>query len=324
MYIILLYTLLWIYIFTVLLFSGRSVTDTGTRAALIANPTAGMNKISGELEKIKRAVVKYGYSLDYFETKSRGHAILLAQQAAPLCDILLCYGGDGTLSEVINGMMKTDARPVIGYIPAGTTNDFAASIHLSRMPGKAVKNALLGKPDYVDIGRFENKYFSYVASFGAFTKVSYDTPQKMKRSIGHLAYIVEGMKSLSLPDNFTPRRVTVHANGRVFSGDFIFGAVTNSMSVGGIVKLDRKRVSLSDGLFEVMLIRNPSDFIGICTLAADVLQCRYTSKDVVFFQTNELMLEFDGPVEWSLDGERADTGSTVSVGVVHNAVQISK
>ena len=256
-------------------------------------------------------------------TKSRNHASEIAESLSPCVDMIICYGGDGTLNEVINGIMCSRARPLLAYIPAGTTNDFAQSMQISKNPIKAARAIGKGRPRFVDLGFFaDRRYFTYVASFGAFTSVSYSTPQKSKNRIGHLAYVFEGIRSFSNPEEFKPKHMKIIANGTEYEDEFIFGAVTNSTSIGGLVKLDRKTVNMNDGLFEVMLIRNPQNFSSLCNIAHDVLHCKYNGKDVIFFQTNNITFTGGENVPWSLDGEYHSGLPEVKIGVVHNAIKI--
>lgn len=300
------------------------IFDTpGMKILMIANPNAGKNKSPHFFDNILEVFHNAGQTVTTKMTESRNHAAEIAERMAPDADMIVCFGGDGTLNEVINGIMRTNARPLLGYIPAGTTNDFAQSMQISKNPVKAARAIGKGRPRFFDLGYFaDSRYFTYVASFGAFTRVSYSTPQKTKNRIGHLAYVFEGIRSLSNPDEFKPKRMKIIANGTEYEDEFIFGAVTNSTSIGGLVKLDRKTVNMNDGLFEVMLIRNPQNFSSLCNIAHDVLQCRYNGKDVVFFQTNSITFLGGENVPWSLDGEYHGGLPKIKIEVVHNALKI--
>lgn len=305
------------------LWQDKSCSITGKRTLVIANPHSGRNKSPLFFSDIEETLKKSEQSVITEKTKSRNHASDIAENMAQDYDMIVCYGGDGTLNEVINGIMRTSARPILGYIPAGTTNDFAQSMKITKNPLKAAKAINKGKPRFFDLGLFaEHRYFTYVASFGAFTRVSYTTTQESKNRLGHLAYVFEGIRSLSDPNEFKPRRMKVVANGREYEDEFIFGAVTNSTSIGGLVKLDRKTVDMNDGLFEVMLIRNPQNFASLCSIAHEVLQCKYSGKDVIFFQTNSITFIGGDNVPWSLDGEYHGGMPEIKIEVVHNALQI--
>lgn len=305
------------------LWQDKIMDTAGKRLLLIINPNAGKNKPPHFLDNIIAELHDTGQTVFTKLTESRDHAAEIAESLAPRVDMIVCFGGDGTLNEVINGIMRTAARPLLGYIPAGTTNDFAQSMQISKRPQKAARAIGKGRPRFVDIGHFAyDRYFTYVASFGAFTRVSYSTPQKTKNRIGHLAYVFEGIRSLSNSEEFKPRRLKVIANGTEYEDEFIFGAVTNSTSIGGLVKLDRKTVNMNDGLFEVMLIRNPQNFSSLCNIAHDVLQCKYNGKDVIFFQTSNITFLGGENVPWSLDGEYHSGLHEVKIEVVHNALKI--
>lgn len=265
-------------------------------------------------------------------TLYRGHATQLAASSAPDgYDTVICCGGDGTLNETISGLLALppEKRPRLGYIPAGSTNDFAASIGLPSSLRGAARIAV-GEVDVpIDIGRFEPvgegghpaRYFSYIASFGAFTAASYSTSQVAKNMLGHLAYLIEGVKDIT---NLRP----IHAgfdlsNGLHLEGDYVFGAVTNTTSAGGVVKLPADRVSMSDGQFELLLIHRPKTPLDLNRIATALLTQDFDSCPLTdLYHTSKVRIKLDAPLSWSLDGEEALAGTVIDVSCLEGAVTL--
>ena len=203
---------------------------------LIANFTSGRGRCATQIHEVIRAFAAKGYGTDVHVTSRRGHATELAMEYAK-SGLLTCAGGDGTLNEVITGVMRLpeEERPTLGYIPCGSTNDFAATLGLPGDMAKAAQRIMEMNPITLDVGRYQDRYFSYVASFGAFTEASYSTPQDMKNALGHFAYVIEGVRNLQ---TLRPYAMRFEADGQVYEGDYLFGAISNSTSIAGLVKLD--------------------------------------------------------------------------------------
>jgi len=280
---------------------------------LIVNPGSGTLKSRSGLFEIVDTLSAAGALVTVHTTQARGHATELADMAARSgnYDIIACCGGDGTLNETISGVLASGVNIPLGYIPAGSTNDFAASMGIPSDMRAAADIVIHGTPYLMDVGSWDgSRYFSYIASFGAFTAASYNAPQPTKNALGHLAYILEGVKDLQ---NLRPQHVTATANGKTYSGDYIFCAVSNSTSVGGIVKLNRDAVSFNDGYFEVILVRSPTTITELAQILQAVQNSDYSGRMFDFFHANEINFDMYGPVSWSLDGERADGGRLISV-----------
>ncbi|MEG2174331.1 MAG: YegS/Rv2252/BmrU family lipid kinase [Oscillospiraceae bacterium] len=284
---------------------------------LIVNPTSGRQLLRSSLFDIIEALSLSGYEVTVFPTQRRGHATDLAL-ASGAYDLLVCCGGDGTLNEVISGLMGLTHRPALGYIPAGTTNDLAVTLGLPRDPVLAVHAIVEGAPLLYDIGAFEERYFAYVAAFGAFTGVSYSTPQPLKNSFGHVAYILEGIRSLP---EVRACRLRITHDGIICTSQYIFGAVTNSTSVAGLFRLREDAVHLSDGLFEVMLVKKPQNLAELNRIITGLYTQRYDAAYVSFFHTSALTVEcLDGPMSWSLDGEDSEARHMVHIKNMRGAI----
>ena len=288
---------------------------------LIVNPAAGKGRVRYNLYGIISEFAVAGYAVDVFMTTKPGDATVYVAESGAKHDLVVCIGGDGTLSETMSGMMhvQPDCRPPIGYIPMGTANDVSTTLKLSHNPREAARMIIYGKPHEMDVGRLGTDYFSYIAAFGSFTEVSYSTPQEKKRVLGHLAYVLEGMASLQ---KITPQRATVVHDDGVLEGEFIFGAVTNSTSVAGLVRLDETAVNLSDGYFEVLLIRSPQDAADLNGIITSVLNKTYDPAHVVFLHSKKISFAFDRPVAWTRDGEAGGTYITAEAENIHRAVRI--
>lgn len=289
-------------------------------ALLIVNPVSGKKRINNELVRIISRLEKGGYVTTVHVTERRGDATETARLHGGEYDVIICCGGDGTLSETVNGMIAGGHTTKIGYIPSGTTNDFANGIGLSSDVIKAADDIVYGKPKAFDIGRFNEREFMYIASFGAFTQSSYGTPQNLKNTFGHFAYILSGIKELT---EIKPYHMSVYdAEGILHEGDYIFGAACNATSVGGIIKLDKNLVDLSDGVFEVMLVRCPKTLVQISVMAKALLNGNYDNEFLDFFHTKRLDVHCDEALPWSLDGEEADGGNATQIEVLHEAANI--
>ncbi len=270
------------------------------RLLFVFNPHSGKGLIKNKLLEIVNIMVKAEYEVVIYPTQAAGDALKKVQAEAKDFDLVVCSGGDGTLDEVVTGMMQSEKKVPIGYIPAGSTNDFAASLDIPKNMVTAAEVAVGGEAFPCDVGEFNGDSFIYVAAFGVFTAVSYQTDQGLKNILGHAAYILAGAKSLM---DIKSYRMRVECNGKVYEDEFIYGMITNSLSVGGFKNLTGKNVLLDDGLFEVTLIKRPKnplelrEIIQSLTSKRDDSDLIYTAKaDCVRFYPYEV-------IPWTLDGE---------------------
>jgi len=290
------------------------------KALLIINPYAGRMKSRAGLFDIVHLLTENGYETTVLSTTKRGDATEYAASLDRYYDMVLCCGGDGTLNETITGMMKSQKRIPIAYIPTGTANDLAASLGLPRNIKKAVGIAINGRACPHDIGLFNNRsYFTYVASFGAFTKVSYATAQQAKNAVGYLAYFFEGLKNMS---EIKPYRVRVECREITEENEFLFGGVMNTLQAGGVLKMDRKAVDFSDGKFEVLLIRRPKSTAEFSEMIVELAKGHYDHRDLTLVHTDRIVFESDEPLSWTLDGEFGGEHTRVEIANIHNAVEI--
>jgi len=271
------------------------------RLMLIVNPVSGKGQVRGALLDILTVFAAHGYAADVYLTQGRGDATAFAREQGADYPLVVCTGGDGTLSEVISGLVDLEKKPRLGYIPMGTANDVASTLHLSHTPAEAAKTAVTGREIPFDVGLLNGAHFSYVAAFGAFADVSYTTPQGSKRALGHLAYILEGIASL--PSLHAIHAVVECPGQEPVEGNFIFGAVTNSTSVAGLMKIDPDAVSLGDGEFEVILVRTPKSAAELGNITNAVLTRNFNHKNVLMLHTDRIRFTFDAPIAWTRDGE---------------------
>lgn len=271
------------------------------RLLFIYNPHAGKELLKPKLSDIIDIFVKAGYEVVAYPTQSYQDAYKkVLKYNAEDYDLIVCSGGDGTIDEVVTGMMRRSERTPVGYIPTGTTNDFANSLHIPRGLLKAADNAVNGTLFPCDVGKFNDDIFVYVAAFGIFTDVSYETKQEMKNILGHMAYILEGTKRLF---NVPSYRIKVTHDGEVIEDEFIFGMVTNSRSVGGFRNMIGKQVAFDDGLFEVTLIKRPKNPIALQEIIAALLIEQVDTKHMYTFKTGHITFESLEEIPWTLDGE---------------------
>ena len=285
----------------------------------ILNPRAGRNKPHGPLFDALAILSGAGYLIRIHETSAPGDAADTAAREGAGYDLVVAAGGDGTLNETLSGLMQLENRPPVGYLPNGSTNDFAASLRIPSSVQQAARAVVEGTPHPLDLGAHNDRYFSYVASFGAFTKASYSASQETKNALGHFAYILEGIKNL---DSLRPYRCGVEADGESFDGDFIFGAVCNSTSLGGLVKLDPKRVHMDDGMFELILLRMPKTALDLQNLITALNRMDYDYPGVIFRHVRSVTVTTREDIPWSLDGEYAPSAPRVEIRNLHSAVQL--
>ncbi len=292
----------------------------GRKLLLIMNPIAGKTHSKSGLYRAVDLFSSHGYEVTLQKTLSKGHATNIVLEKGPEYDIVVCCGGDGTLNEVVSGMMQLDVKLPLGYIPAGTTNDFASSLKLSYNVNTAVKAIITGKQRSLDIGLFNgSRYFSYIASFGAFTGSSYTTPQSYKNTIGHLAYVLEGVKDIP---NIRPHHIKLMVGDKLYEDDYIFGAVSNSISIGGMVKLDSNLVDLNDGLFEIILIKNPKTPRDISRIIRAITRKDYSDKMIEFIKASEVTFYMEEQLPWSIDGEYDAGGNEVRISNIRGAISL--
>lgn len=289
------------------------------KVLFIVNPCAGKMKILKDLLEIDRAFYNGGCDCDVYLTNKKGDAVEKVKTCAENYDIVVCGGGDGTYNELITGVLEAGIDIPVGYIPAGTTNDFASTLALSQNPVTAATNIASGKPTPLDVGRFGDMYFSYIASFGAFTSTSYSTQQQMKNVFGRSAYVLEGITDLA---SIKPYHARIEANGKVYEDEYLFGAVCNSTSIAGLIKLDEKFVNLSDGEFEILLIRMPRLIVDLPKIFLALKNGDYKEKHIQFLHAPSVKVITDGKLNWSLDGECAESVGEVTLTNIPSAIKI--
>lgn len=270
------------------------------KALLIINPVSGKKLVLKYIPYIIRRLMDSGYLVSTCITSRRGEATDLAAQLGGDFDLVCCTGGDGTLNETLTGLASKDIHVPIGYIPCGSTNDFATFHGLATDIIKAADNMASGPRKLYDIGRFDNAYFSYVAAFGAFSWLSYTTDQNLKNKLGHTAYIIDGIKDVY---KIRPIHMKINASGKIYEDDYIFGAVCNSTSIAGTIELPKSIVDPSDGIFEILLIKMPKTITDLDMIIRSVFNQDYSCPLVDFFQASRLNIENEPGLEWSLDGE---------------------
>lgn len=291
----------------------------GKRLLFIYNPKAGKAQIRTKLADILDVFARNGYELTVCPTQKRDDARRIVAERSGDYELVVCSGGDGTLDETVTGMMQSGFRTPVGYIPAGSTNDFGGSLALPKNMVKAAETIVTGRNFPCDMGSFNEDIFVYIAAFGLFTDVSYETGQDMKNVLGHMAYILEGMKRLPSIRSY-PMRVSYE--DKIIVDDFVFGMVTNSVSVGGFRNITGKNVKLDDGVFEVTLIKKPKNPVELNNIMLSLLNRDIDTKSMYCFRTAELEMESVEPVAWTLDGENGGSHRSIRIKNIHKAIEI--
>ena len=285
----------------------------------VMNPYSGTRRANRYLADILSVFNKAGYTVITHMTAGTGDGIAVVERMAPHVDTVVCCGGDGTFNETVNGVLRSGADVDIGYIPAGSTNDFAASLRLPTNVLQAAQAIVEGEPHSYDVGLFGDRYFSYVASFGTFTRSSYATPQSIKNALGHTAYVLEGIQELS---QIRKTHARMELDNEIVEDDFIFGAVSNSLSIGGILALDPKQVDMSDGKFELLLVRAPRDLTEISECIRALQSQKYNCSMITFRSTTHVRVLQGEDIIWTLDGERQDGADVVEIRNLHHAIRL--
>ena len=285
----------------------------------IYNPNSGMGLLKPKLSDVLDIFVKGGYEVTVYPTQKYHDTVRKMGEYEEQYDLVACSGGDGTLDEVVTGMMKREKKVPIGYIPAGTTNDFASSLHISKNMLEAADTVVNGVPFACDVGEFNEDYFVYIAAFGLFTDVSYETKQSMKNVLGHLAYILEGTKRIF---NIPSYRIKVTHDGETIEDEFIYGMVTNSRSVGGFKGITGKNVVFDDGKFEVTLFKTPRNPMELNEILGALALRKINPKRMYSFKTNEVHFETEEEIPWTLDGEFGGVHEEVVVKDCQKALEI--
>ena len=287
----------------------------------VVNGHSGKGQIKNKLLDIIDIMIKEGYHVQVHTTQEREDATKVVREQAKYYDLVVCSGGDGTLDEAVTGMMQSEVRTPLGYIPAGSTNDFANSLEIPKDMIQAAKTAVLGVPFSCDVGEFNGDYFIYVAAFGIFTDVSYATSQELKNALGHVAYILEGAKRLHTIKSYHMR---VEYDGNEIEGDFLLGMITNSTSVGGFKNMTGKDVKLDDGMFEVTLIHKPKNIIELNTIIASLTNLKDETDLIDSFRADSVKFYSEEEIPWTLDGEFGGDHKEVQIKDHCKAVDINE
>ena len=295
------------------------------KALLIVNPTAGKNKTRSGTFDIVEKFSDADYDFDVKTTTCQGDATNIVEKYTGDNDMVVCCGGDGTFNETINGVMKLPRRVPIGYIPAGSTNDLASTIGLPVGNIAAATDTIIeGHKNAYDIGLFNNRFFAYIASFGAATALSYSTPQRLKNIFGHNAYVIYGpvLHLIPLLRSLKPIHARIEYDDQVMEDDFYFGAISNSTSVAGVFKFDRNDVKLDDGKFEVLLVRGLNSPLESFGLLNKIRHKQYDGEKIIYFKASTVRITFDKEVPWTLDGEFGGNQKEVYFAVLNRAIDI--
>ncbi|MBR4090720.1 MAG: diacylglycerol kinase family lipid kinase [Mogibacterium sp.] len=290
----------------------------------IMNPKSGLMQAPKYMAEIIGRFSDSGYLTQVLMTTGKGDARDFAAWYGGTVDTVVVSGGDGTLNEVIDGLISSGLRTPLGYIPAGSTNDFASSVGLPKSIPACVEKIISGTPHPVDIGSFNGRYFSYVASFGAFTSTTYSVPQNIKNILGHSAYVMAGIKELAHIKSIHAR-ITLEKgtpDEEIHEGDYVLGGVCNSRSIGGIVNLQKLDVDMNDGLMEVLLLKMPNDLIELSDMTASILNGTFKSHQIEKYSAHNVTFELDENTHWTLDGEYEKGSGVCEIKTIESAISL--
>lgn len=289
------------------------------KALIIINPCSGTKRANKYLTDIVNIFTLKGYICTVMTTTQSGDGTVYVREHGQDADLVVAIGGDGTFNEVVAGVLESGREIPIGYIPAGSTNDFANSLKLSKNIIHGAKDIAEGEPVAFDIGSFNGRNFSYVASFGAFTEASYGTPQNVKNALGHLAYILQGIKSITA---IRKEHMIIEADGKIYEDDYIFGAISNATSLAGILTLNPEYVDMSDGKFELLLVKAPKDILDLTEIVYMLSSQDYNSSILTFINCSNFKIHADKETHWSLDGEYQEGCEEIEIKNLHHAIKL--
>ena len=296
----------------------KEIVEQYKKLLFIVNPKAGQKKREDILVDVINIFNDYGYEVLIKFTRREKHATEIVKALGSQVDMIACMGGDGTLNEVMAGMRSARLKKPLGYIPAGSTNDFANSLNLPSDPVEAAKHMVTHKAKYIDIGKFNDRYFVYTASAGIFKKSSYLAQQNIKNLLGHFAYVLEGVKDLTQVKRM---KLKIENEDEVIEGEYIFVAICNATSIGGVMTIDEGKVDFADGLFELLLIKYPKDLIELGIIINELTNQIY-DKHIRLLKVSKLKISDSSDIDWSLDGEKEDGRKNMKFRVIHNAVKL--
>lgn len=292
----------------------------GKKMLFVYNPMAGKEQIRNKLSEIIQIFCKADYQITIFATQSTGDAIKIVSENGMDYDCVVCSGGDGTMNEVASGLMKLKKCPICGYIPAGTVNDFASSLKIPKIMTDAAVLITNGNIFHCDMGKFNDRYFTYVAGFGAFTEVSYQTPQEWKNALGKAAYFVEALKHIA---DIKPHHMIIQCDdGTSYEDTFILGLISNSVSVAGYKAYSKKNIKMDDGKFEAIFIRNLKNPIEIQMVINSLLSKQLDAEQILYLSSSNINILSDDVVQWTLDGEDGGTYSNIKIENLKQALPI--
>lgn len=291
----------------------------GKKMLFVYNPMAGKEQIRNNLSDIIKTFCGAGFEITIFATQGAGDATKIVSEKGAGYDYVVCSGGDGTMNEVASGLMAFGNCPVCGYIPAGTVNDFASSLKIPKIMKKAAELIVNGNIFNCDMGKFNDKFFTYVAGFGAFTEVSYQTPQEWKNALGKAAYFVEALKHIT---DIKPHHMTIRCDDNIYEDTFILGLVSNSVSVAGYKAYSKKNIKMDDGKFEAIFIRNPKNPIEVQQVINSLLSKQLDAELILYLSSSSIYVSCDDNVQWTLDGEDGGIYSNVVIENLKQALPI--
>lgn len=287
---------------------------------LIMNPVAGVKKSNKYLTDILSAFCENDFEIQIQLTTKNMGADKIVEKYGKDKDIVVCIGGDGTFNEMVSGLIQSKLYPKIGYIPSGSTNDFANGLHISQNPVQAVNDIICGETMSLDAGIFNGRVFIYTASFGIFTKASYNTPRDMKNTLGYLAYVLEGSKEVL---DVHPVFIRAKSKDHSVEGNYIFGAVCNTKQIGGgLLKFDDDTVDMSDGLLEVLLVKFPKNPAEIMQIIFDAKNGKYNSNMFDFFSAEEVSITTEDNIDWTIDGEYQKGSPEINIKTLKSAISL--
>ena len=290
------------------------------KALIVLNPCAGTRQANRYFVEILQVFNEAGYDTTVAVTQKSGDGTDIVIDRGRGYDLIVAIGGDGTFNEVMDGVLRANLDVNIGYIPAGSTNDFGSSLGLTRDVVQSAKSVVNGSLHTLDVGDFNGRHFSYVASFGAFTRSSYEAPQSLKNMLGHLAYVLEGIKDIP---SIKPEQMMIQTEYERFDGEYLFGAICNSTSVAGLLTLSEKVVDMTDGKFEVLLIKTPKNVLELNQILTALATQNLTNSPMIkFFSTDSLEITTSPQMSWTLDGEYQEGTANIKIQNLHGAIRV--
>ncbi len=283
---------------------------------MLINARSGMKNSKANLLSVIDIFCRNGYDVSVYVTQKHNDAYEYLMKNRIRYDIVCVFGGDGTMNEVSNALMAKEYKPLLGYFPSGTMNDFGSNFDLGSDMTVIAERICEGNVREFDVGKFNDRYFNYVAAFGAMCDVPFTTKRDAKELLGNIAYILEGISKLP---EVKSHKISYTIANRTYKKDVLFGLIYSGNRVAGMELEDKKRSAIDDGYFNVLIVEYVPTIFNAPDLLSTILQ---QDRFIHRYRTKKILLEFDDDLIFTLDGEEAKVKNKAEITITNKALRI--